>query len=331
MKTAVTIGSHNIMRGHHLKQITHQYKKQPPPQHKFDALCLQEASLAQARAVADALGPASFAVARHAAAPELAIVYNARRFALRSLRALALPRLPRVPLLQRTYTSDAPQQRHALIADFGAPLPLTLVCFHLDAAGSIAHRAGQMRALSSELRADARRPLVVCGDTNAFAWLVRDAEAGLARILRPLEQRHEAVDVARARVMSSTEPCPTHYFARAREPRWTHRLAVQVGRLGIDFPRRYDVVCSSAPVTDEGQVRRNWGQGHQPPGNALPDVFSPVRRVYSERLTCAPLNAGCDGRLGPRSRVGSDVIASALFRCSDLVRFSTGVCFVLNF
>lgn len=45
-----------------------------------------------------------------------------------------------------------------------------------------------------------------------------------------------------------------HFFKRAREPKLGQRLAVFFGRLGVDFPRRYDVVCTDLPVAEHGQV-----------------------------------------------------------------------------
>ena len=37
----------------------------------------------------------------------------------------------------------------------------------------------------------------------------------------------------------------THWFARADEPKIGHQIAVALGKLGVDAPRRYDVVFSS--------------------------------------------------------------------------------------
>ena len=47
---------------------------------------------------------------------------------------------------------------------------------------------------------------------------------------------------------------PTHYFARQNEPKVPHRVGVLLGKLGIDLPRRYDVVCTNLPVSARGQV-----------------------------------------------------------------------------
>jgi len=194
--------------------------------------------------IASALGP-SFGVALHQAAPRLAIVYDRSRLSLRRLTAITLPRLQRVPLWQRTYSSAAPEQKHALVANFSPPL--TMVNFHLDAAGDNEHRTAQLRAFASALPL-ARTPLVACGDTNAFTLRRSDAEAALASVLRPLHLRHNTRD-ARAK-----QPIDTHFFARANEPRFGQRLAVTLGLVGIDMPRRYDVICSNIPMPETGQL-----------------------------------------------------------------------------
>ena len=76
------------------------------------------------------------------------------------------------------------------------------------------------------------------------------AEPSLARMLAPLRQRHGAHDAHAA------APAPTHFFARADEPKFGHQLAVMVGRLGLDLPRRYDVVCAAPRAVEaHGRVR----------------------------------------------------------------------------
>ena len=69
-------------------------------------------------------------------------------------------------------------------------------------------------------------------------------------MLAPLRQRHGAHDAHAA------APAPTHFFARADEPKLGHQLAVMVGRLGLDLPRRYDVVCAAPRAVEaRGRVR----------------------------------------------------------------------------
>jgi hypothetical protein len=83
---------------------------------------------------------------------------------------------------------------------------------------------------------------VACGDSNAFAWR-RQPEA-LQRLLAPLA------------ALGATDPGirPTHYFARQNEGKFIHGTGVLLGKLGLDIPLRYDVVCTNLTVTDRGQV-----------------------------------------------------------------------------
>ena len=67
-------------------------------------------------------------------------------------------------------------------------------------------------------------------------------------MLESLHREHGARDV------HVDQPRDNHFFARAHEPRIGQRIAVAVGRVGVDFPRRYDVICSSLPVVARGMV-----------------------------------------------------------------------------
>ena len=130
-------------------------------------------------------------------------------------------------------------------------MALTIANFHLDAGGDNVHRAAQLLGLSDMLASDARRDsggLIACGDTNAFEFDASKADAALRSMLSPLRSAHGARDTH----AGSTEA--THFFARAREPKIGHRIAVAVGKLGVDFPRRYDVVLSAFRTCAAGRV-----------------------------------------------------------------------------
>jgi len=90
--------------------------------------------------------------------------------------------------------------------------------------------------------------LITCGDTNAFHLLRRTQQSDLARMLRPLRELSIGVP---------QDEChwpDTHFFARADEPKWAHQLVVAFGRLGIDFPRCYDVILTNLQVERRGQL-----------------------------------------------------------------------------
>ena len=254
------VASHNIMDGLFLRGLLARYRRHQRGPHALHALCIQEAVPHAPSAIAAALGR-RFAVVTHSAAPRLALIYDRSRLRLRGLSVVMLPMLSRMHILQALYTRI--EQRHAIVGRFhwrGVRRPrskcgLALANFHLDTAGDNLNRAAQLASLATAIDASRPASVVACGDTNCFSWDATVAEAGLARMLAPLARRHGARD---AHAMVAARPCgprPTHFFARANEPKLWHRLAVLFGtRLGLDFPRRYDVVAASPQVLAAGTV-----------------------------------------------------------------------------
>ena len=271
------VATHNLMDARYLPRLLRAHRALHRAE-RIDALCLQEVVPGAADRVASVLGE-GFAVAAHETAPRLALVYDRARLDLLRLSVLELPRLQAVPLWQRLYASGTPERKQALVGRFvlreddaaaaadaaearpsssrrSDPLRrsrrrfrrrrrlLTLVNLHLDHAGDLEHRTSQVRAIASALAPRWRhRRLVACGDTNAFTWDRAAAEPALRSVLLPLLRRHAATD------LHASAPLDTHFFARAREPKLGHQLAVAFGRLGVDFPRRYDVCVASAALT----------------------------------------------------------------------------------
>ncbi len=91
----------------------------------------------------------------------------------------------------------------------------------------------------------ARRGLdLLCIQENAGAFDRRGQLAALAAVLAPLA----------ALGLQAPGFRPTHFFARQNEPKLWHRLGVQLGKLGLDLPRRYDVVCSDRRLAGWGQL-----------------------------------------------------------------------------
>ena len=248
------VASHNIMDGLFLRDLCASYRRQQRGPHALHALCLQEVVPHAAPAIAAALGR-NFAVATHSAAPRLALIYDRSRLRLRGLSVVMLPLLTRMLTFQPLYTRI--EQRHAIVGRFrwrGVRRPrskcgLALANFHLDTAGDNSNRATQLASLATAIDASRPASVVACGDTNCFSWDAAKAEAGLARMLEPLARRHGARDA------HATIAQPTHFFARANEPKIWHRLAVFFGtKFGLDFPRRYDVVAASPQVQAAGMV-----------------------------------------------------------------------------
>lgn len=121
---------------------------------------------------------------------------------------------------------------------------LSVVNFHLDTVGGLRHRLAQTTEIARVVATLDRPGVVACGDTNAFG-IGRDSQLSILRhTLKPLE----------ALGLSDPHRAATHYFARQHEPALMHRVAVWLGRRGLDLPSRYDVVLSDLRAGDRGLV-----------------------------------------------------------------------------
>jgi hypothetical protein len=247
----ICIGTHNLMHGLRLGSLIPHYLALRD-EYGLDLLCLQEdrflieGSEPPSSQIAAALGP-DWRVVREDACGGLAFVIDERALACDGFAAEPLPLLAALNAFERTYiVGGKTNQKYVLLAELRARAggaPFAAACFHLDTAGGNAHRATQVEAIAAALRARGRHArFIACGDSNAFAWR-RQPEA-LRRLLEPLTALGAA----------DPESAPTHYFGRQNEPKLPHRIGVLLGKLGIDMPRRYDVVCTNLPVAARGQV-----------------------------------------------------------------------------
>ena len=181
------------------------------------------------------------------------MVYDRDQLELRDHQLIKLPQLESLSWLERRYIAGGvPDQRFLQVASFHSELgPTTFVNFHLDTAGGNGHRRVQVEAIADFIRS-IDDTIVVCGDTNAFAMSRKGHPKLLRWLLEPIAELGIEVD---------TDDTPTHFFARQHEPLLTHRLTVWAGKIGIDFPRRYDVVGSNATVLERG-VRSTRASDH---------------------------------------------------------------------
>jgi endonuclease/exonuclease/phosphatase family metal-dependent hydrolase len=175
----------------------------------------------------------------------VSVVYDTRRVDLIGWELFPLPRADKMSWFERAVVLDGrPEQTRALLAVFERDgQRFTLVNFHLDTVGGTRHRAAQTHAIAELLeQRNLSARVLVCGDTNAFAF--RRQPAALARVLAPFE------------ALGATDPRtePTHFFARQNEPKLAHRAVVALGRLGLDMPMRYDVMCTNLDVSARGHV-----------------------------------------------------------------------------
>eukprot|EP01010_Urceolus_cornutus_P004215 NODE_642_length_1470_cov_96.563688_g482_i0.p1 GENE.NODE_642_length_1470_cov_96.563688_g482_i0~~NODE_642_length_1470_cov_96.563688_g482_i0.p1 ORF type:complete len:455 (-),score=102.03 NODE_642_length_1470_cov_96.563688_g482_i0:105-1412(-) len=246
----LVIGCHNIMNGYFFDDLLSHYTKLHASL-GFDIFCIQENGFVRdqdshASDIVPAFDKESHKVTSLAEAPRLATVYNSKRLTLTRSAVAALPRLEYMPLFGRLYSrTSKPEIQHVLLSTFqcnNSGVSFLVANFHLTAIGSTDFRQQQMQAVVDAIREhDHTHAFVACGDTNAFAmpWFPNP----LTKILEPLRP-HRADDVG-------TDP--THFFARADEPLIGQQIAVKLGKLGIDWPMRYDVLCTPFPVIRHGQ------------------------------------------------------------------------------
>jgi endonuclease/exonuclease/phosphatase family metal-dependent hydrolase len=261
---SIVVATHNLMHGLRVEALLPHYVELRERE-GLDLLCLQEDRYVQRDAadgyvdgdqpsarIAAALG-AGYEVVRDDDCPGLAFVIDRRTFGCEERGAIPLPRLSSLSWFERRYiVGGRTKQKYALFVRLGArgaAGAVTAISFHLDTAGGNRHRQAQMRALAEALVArELHQRLVACGDTNAFAW--RRRPATLSSLLAPLA----ALGATDPAVGSDSDARPTHYFARQHEPKVPHRIGVILGKLGIDIPLRYDVICTTLPVQSRGQT-----------------------------------------------------------------------------
>jgi hypothetical protein len=254
-ETGLVVASHNLMHGLRLEALIPYYLALRDAQ-GLALLCLQEDRYVVGGGASAGERPSdriqaelgdSYRLVRPDDTPGLAFIYDVTTLRCASHEAVPLPRLRSLSWFEKLYIlGGRTKQKYAWLASLqpvsGGPA-FTAACFHLDTAGGNAHRLTQVRALAAALQARGlERRLVACGDTNAFAW--RRQPAALGQLLAPLAA-FGAVDPGTA---------PTHFFARQNEPKLPHRIGVLLGKLGLDLPRRYDVVCANLPAPRRGQI-----------------------------------------------------------------------------
>src|ERR1700690_867698 len=257
----LVVATHNLMHGLRIEALIPHYLALRESE-GLDLLCLQEDRYLAGTGASSEERPSTrifaalgrpYDVVRQDGCPGLCIIFDSRTLSCRARAALPLPRLGSLSWFEKLYIiGGKTKQKHVLVAEMqasGGGAPFTAVCFHLDTAGGNAHRGTQVRAIAESLEArGAERRLIACGDTNAFAWR-RQPEA-LRTLLTPLTKLGATDREAR----DTQDTLPTHFFARQNEPKLPHRTGVLLGKLGLDVPGRYDVVCSNLPVLRRGQV-----------------------------------------------------------------------------
>jgi endonuclease/exonuclease/phosphatase family metal-dependent hydrolase len=247
LESALVVGTHNVMGGLRLGLLLQHYRTLRDTA-GLDVLCVQENRCllrgGHGVEIAGALGPRYHHLA-DPSRPDMGLVYDRERLRCREHVVFPLPEV-RPGWLERRLRRSKRCGKYAQVAVFddASGQSLTVANFHLSTMGGTKHRLAQMTEVAEGIRRyGSLARVVACGDTNAFHWRQRAQPAVLARVLGPLD----ALGLSAA-----GDARPTHWFARADEPRLPHQLAVTLGQLGIDLPQRYDVVCTNLRVTRTG-------------------------------------------------------------------------------
>lgn len=241
------VATHNLMHGRRLDELIGHYRALRA-RRGLDVLCVQEnrcpRSGAHTARIASALGP-DYVELSDSRRCGKGIVYDSRRLRCVDHELHELPSLTRLSWLERRYIAGGvPDRRFVQVARFADTRgeALTVVNFHLDTAGGNRHRRRQVEAIAAILgRAPGR--VVACGDTNAFSLRRGRQQALLHWMLEPL---------AGLGAVPAPHGPPTHFFARQDEPHLSHRLVASLGRIGLEWPLRYDVVCTNVEVAERG-------------------------------------------------------------------------------
>ena len=251
-RPSIVVATHNLMHGRRLDALVAHYVELRD-RGGLDLLCVQEDRYIggapgerPSTRIVQALGD-DYRVLRDDGCQGLAFLVDSRTLSTARAGIIPLPRLASLSWFERRYiVGGKTKQKHALLATLRGPAvgeAFAVVSFHLDTAGGHRQRAVQMEALAAALVArNLHQRLCACGDTNAFSW--RAGPGQLDRLLAPLA----------AFGAQDPETRPTHYFGRQNEPLLPHRIGVALGKMGIDLPRRYDVVCTNLPVSARGQI-----------------------------------------------------------------------------
>jgi len=242
------VASHNLMHGRRLETLLPKYL-QLRAREGLDVLCVQEdvATLKGrlSERIAESLG-ARYTVVREDQ-PGLALICDSDRVTCTGASLVELPMLPSLSWFEKLYIAGGKARpKYALFAELrprGQQTSFGVVSFHLDTAGCNTHRLRQVETIAEALcERGWQHRFIACGDTNAFS--LRSQIATLRRVLSPLS----------AYGAEDPEVHPTHWFGRQHEPKFTHRACVALGRLGLDLPRRYDVVCTNLAALARGQL-----------------------------------------------------------------------------
>lgn len=249
VKKGLVFATHNLMRGLWLDALI-KYYKVLKEEEGLNVFCIQENvvedGVAHVEKISKALGEnyKSYFVEDF---PSPAIIYDSGILEHIDSFSIKLPKQKAYSKFARIAASEKiPVQRYAVAVRLRLPAeePFTVVSLHLTAFGGNKMRQKQIAAIREELKKRGiEKRLVICGDTNLFAWtkmMHRRALNSTLKLLNVVDPLHRE---------------PTYYFSRIyRKTRWALRVPYYLGKIGIDMPRHYDLVASGLPFLKYGKV-----------------------------------------------------------------------------
>jgi hypothetical protein len=172
--------------------------------------------------------------------PRLAIIFDTSQLVCLDTRTAALPKMDKLPLWNRLVGLRL-EQKNYFYCRFQTHKKQTfdVVNFHLDAAGTNAHRIAQFHHMVEQEGTDnsgrnIKHFQLFCGDTNLFGASLNSQVENFRALLQPGSPGANMDLIGDVSV-------PTHYFSRANEPKFGHQIVYNAGKLGLDFPGCYDV------------------------------------------------------------------------------------------
>ncbi|MEX0877443.1 MAG: hypothetical protein WDZ40_01105 [Candidatus Spechtbacterales bacterium] len=249
IKEGIVFAAHNLMRGVWLDALIRYYKNLKEEE-GLSVFCIQENVIQNGVAHIDKISRSLGANYKNYffnEFPSPGIIYDSDMLDCVDQFSIKLPEKKEYSRMAKIVASEKrPMQRYAAVARLRmrGSEPFTVVSLHLTAFGGNKLRQRQMAAIQEELgKRDISKRLVICGDTNLFAWT---------------KMMHRRAISSALKFFNVKDPLghePTYYFSRLYgKAKWIQKVPSWMGKIGIDMPRHYDIVASELPFFKYGKV-----------------------------------------------------------------------------
>ena len=253
MRPDPCIASHNLMHGLRLQALIPHYVALRDEQ-GLDLLCLQEDRFLTGgdgpaeRPDRGGAGPRLPRCAGRRDAPDSPSSIDARTLACDAQAIVPLPLLAALNAFERLYiVGGKTKQKYALLAELRARAPAARRSRPPASTSTprAATRTGRRRSRRSRRR---------CANATFTGPSSRAATPTRSRGAASPRRCGAARPAGRAGRRRSRDRGPPTTSPARTSRKLPHRTGVLLGKLGIDLPRRYDVICTNLPVAERGQV-----------------------------------------------------------------------------